>query len=313
MKKRQTTSTILMVRPIHFDRNAQTAVNNHYQQKDAISSKTLQKDALDEFDNFVVVLEANDIEVLVLEDTPDPVTPDAIFPNNWISFHQSGDIVLYPMFAKNRRQERRLEAVVAFLENKGFVIENITDYTGAEKDDIFLEGTGSMVLDRENGKAYTAISPRTNEDLLIEFCEDFDYTPVVFEAIQQIGDTAIQIYHTNVMMAVGKSFAVVCLESITDKKQRKNLLTHLKQDVKEIIDITSEQLYGFAGNVLQVTNKYGKECLVMSQKAFKTFTPLQIEQIEKYTHIISSPLTHIEKNGGGSARCMMAEVFLPKK
>jgi hypothetical protein len=247
----------------------------------------------------------------VVDDIKEEDTPDSIFPNNWVSFHESGDIALYPMFAENRRKERRLE-YFAKLEEAGFKITNIVDYTSAEEDDLFLEGTGSLLLDRVNRKAYCAISPRADEDLLIEFCEDFEFTPVIFTANQDVDGRRKPIYHTNVMMCLAENFAVICLDSIDDKKERKNVLKHLKQDGKEIIEISEIQMHSFAGNMLQVQGAFGKKFLVMSQQAHESLTKEQISRIEKHCEILSSDLRIIETCGGGSARCMMAEVFLPK-
>jgi len=215
------------------------------------------------------------------------------------------------MFAKNRRLERR-DDVLDILEQNGFLITETIDYSSAEEEGYFLEGTGSIIMDRINKKAYCALSPRADEELFIEFCEDFDYAPVLFTALQNVGDQRLPIYHTNVMMCLGENFAVICLESIDDKKERKNVVKHLKEDAKEIIAITETQMQRFAGNMLQVVGNEGKKYLVMSAAAFHSLTPAQIQTIEKYCEIIHSSLEMIETCGGGSARCMMAEVFLPK-
>jgi hypothetical protein len=309
---RQITDTILMVRPVNFRMNEQTAVNNYYQMVlKEVSPKTVQSRALKEFDEFVRKLRSAGIQVVVFQDTKNPDTPDSIFPNNWISFHENGDVVLYPMFAENRRLERD-ERVLELLEKEGFKIQNIIDYTSAEIENIFLEGTGSLLLDRQHSKAYCAISPRADEDLLIEFCEDFDYEPVIFHANQSVNGERLAIYHTNVMMCLGEKFSVICLNSIDDKSERKNILKHLKADGKEVIDISEEQLSSFAGNMLQVVNNKGKKFVIMSLAAFQSLSEKQIKSIEKQGEIISSSLDTIEACGGGSARCMMAEVFLPK-
>lgn len=308
----QITDTILMVRPVHFRMNEQTAVNNYYQKViDNVSPATLLKNAQDEFDNFVQKLESVGIHVIVVDDHKETDTPDALFPNNWISFHHNGTVALYPMFAENRRTERR-EDILDLLEEKGFVIDQVMDYSSAEEEGFFLEGTGSLVLDRVNRKAYCALSPRADEELLIEFCEDFEYTPIVFTANQTVGGARLPIYHTNVMMCIGEHLAVICLDSIDDKKERKNVAKQLKKDKKEIIDITEKQLVHFAGNMLQLQGADDKY-LVMSNAAYQSLTPVQIRQIEKHSTILSSSLDIIEACGGGSARCMMAEVFLPKK
>ena len=308
----QTTNTILMVRPTSFRANEQTAVNNHYQQEmNDVAQKTLEVKAQAEFDAFVEKLRSIGVNVVVFDAKDGLDTPDSHFPNNWISFHENGMVGLYPMFAENRRLERR-EDVLDLLEIEGFKIENIIDYTSAEEQHLFLEGTGSLLLDRVNRKAYCALSERADEGLFIEFCEDFEFTPIVFTAHQSVDGVRKPIYHTNVMMCLGEDFAVICLSSIDDKKERKNVIKHLKEDGKEIIDITEKQLTKFAGNMLQVKGKDDKSYLIMSQSAFDSLTPSQLKTIEKYTEIVSSSLDIIEACGGGSARCMMAEVFLPK-
>ena len=309
----QSTNSILMVRPVAFRMNEQTAVNNYYQKVvDNLTPETVNTKAQQDFDEFVKKLREAGVNVMVVEDTFDPDTPDSIFPNNWISFHENGDIALYPMFAENRRQERR-EDVIELLEDKGFQVENIMDYTSAEEDDIFLEGTGSIVLDRVNQIAYCALSPRADEELFIEFCEDFEYTPVLFSAYQTVGGERKLMYHTNVMMCVAEKFAVVCADCIDDNAERKHLLSMLRSSGKEVILITEEQANNFAGNMLEVQGMGGKSYLVMSTAAYSSLTKQQIAAIEKYSTILHSSLDTIEACGGGSARCMMAEVFLPKK
>ncbi|TPN81283.1 citrulline utilization hydrolase CtlX [Aquimarina algicola] len=308
---RQITNTIVMIRPVQFRMNEQTAVNNYYQVDGNIDSESANQKAQQEFDTFVKVLEEAGVNVIVIDDDPKNDTPDSIFPNNWVSFHENGDIGLYPMFAVNRRKERRPE-VLDQLESSGFKINNIVDYTSAEEAGVFLEGTGSLVLDRVNRKAYCALSPRAEEELLIEFCEDFEYTPVIFTAYQTVDQERLPIYHTNVMMGLGETLAIVCLDAIDDKKERKNLIEHLKNDNKEIIAITEEQVNNFAGNMLQVEGIDRKRYLVMSSAAYHSLTKEQIAKIEQHCLILHSDLNTIETLGGGSARCMMAEVFLPK-
>ncbi|MDV6168349.1 arginine deiminase-related protein [Flavobacterium sp. DG1-102-2] len=309
---KQITDTIVMIRPVAFRMNEQTAVNNYYQKVvDSLLPETVNAKAQQEFDAFVEKLKSVGVNVIVVDDTTDVDTPDSIFPNNWVSFHENGDVALYPMFAENRRSERR-EDILDLIEETGFTIDNIVDYTSAEEDDIFLEGTGSIVLDRVNHKAYCALSPRADEELFIEFCEDFEYTPVIFEAYQTVEGERKLIYHTNVMMCVGDTFAVICADCIDDKKERKMVLDNLKQDGKEIILITEAQLNNFAGNMLQVQGT-DKSYLVMSEAAKQVLTKDQVAKIEKHTEILSANLDTIEACGGGSARCMMAEVFLPKK
>lgn len=309
----QTTNSILMIRPVAFRMNEQTAVNNYYQKVlDGLSKETVNAKAQQEFDTFVTKLRMVGVNVIVVDDTLNPDTPDSIFPNNWISFHESGDVVLYPMFAENRREERR-EDILDILEENGFVINEIMDYTSAEADGFYLEGTGSLVLDRENSKAYCALSPRADEELFIEFCEDFEYSPVIFEAFQTVNGERKLIYHTNVMMCIGDTFAVICADCIDDKKERKMVLDSLKGDEKEIILITEAQVNSFAGNMLEVKGADDRRYLVMSSAAHQSLTKKQIAQIEEHVTILSSSLDTIEACGGGSARCMMAEIFLPRE
>ena len=307
----QITNTVLMVRPVQFRMNEQTSVNNYYQKvPENILSEVVNKMAVKEFDGMVRKLKKVGIQVIVVKDTKEFDTPDSIFPNNWISFHSNGTIGLYPMFAENRRLERK-ESVLEAVENQGFVVKNVVDYSGAEVDNLFLEGTGSILLDRVNNKAYCAISDRADEGLFIEFCEDFEYTPVVFSAFQTVNDKREKIYHTNVMMCIGDTFAVVCLASIDDKKQRKSLINHLQDDGKKVIEISEDQVNHFAGNMLQLKGLEEASYLVMSQSALKSLRPAQVKLIESHTTILACPLDTIESCGGGSARCMMAEVFLP--
>lgn len=309
---KQTTNSILMIRPVAFRMNEQTAVNNYYQKVlDGLLPSTVNAKAQQEFDAFVAKLRAVGVEVIVVDDVLNPDTPDSIFPNNWISFHENGDVALYPMFAENRRLERR-EDILDILEEEGFIINNIMDYTSAEEDGFFLEGTGSLVLDRENGKAYCALSPRADEELFIEFCEDFEFTPVIFEAFQTVNKERKLIYHTNVMMCLGETFAVICADAIDDKKERKMVLESLRGDEKEVVLITEAQVNNFAGNMLKVKGTDDRRYLVMSASAHQSLTKKQIAQLEEHVTILSSSLDTIEACGGGSARCMMAEIFLPR-
>jgi hypothetical protein len=310
---KQTTNSILMIRPVAFRMNEQTAVNNYYQKVlDGLSPETVNAKAQAEFDTFVTKLRAVGVDVTVVEDTLDPDTPDSIFPNNWISFHSNGDVALYPMFAQNRRPERR-EDILDILEDKGFTINEIMDYTSAEEDGYYLEGTGSLLLDRENDKAYCALSPRADEELMIEFCEDFEFTPVIFEAFQTVNGERKLIYHTNVMMCLGETYAVICADCIDDKKERKMVLDSLKGDEKEVVLITEDQVNNFAGNMLEVKGSNDRRYLVMSDSAYKSLTKKQIAQLEEHVTILHSSLDTIEACGGGSARCMMAEIFLPRE
>ena len=307
--KKQITDTVLMVRPVRFRTNEETIVNNYFQKGINITQEEINRKAQQEFDMLVQKLKEVGVHVIQVEDIYEQDTPDSIFPNNWISFHNNGDVAIYPMFAENRRRERR-EDILDIVEEAGFEIENVFDYTEAEDEGIFLEGTGAMVLDRIHRKAYCALSPRASEELFIEFCEDFEYTPVIFRAFQKTDGELKPIYHTNVMMALGRTFAIVCRDTIEDKKERKNVLNHLKEDKKEIITISREQVDYYAGNMLEVKGKE-HSYLVMSQTAYESLTPQQIEAIERHTQILYSDLSTIEICGGGSARCMLAEVFLP--
>lgn len=308
---KQTTNSILMIRPVAFRKNEETEDNDE-QPGLNLSPDEINKRAQAEFDALVAKLKKAGVNVIVVDDTKDTDTPDSIFPNNWITFHESGDVVLYPMKAENRRAERR-EDILDILEDEGFVINEIMDYTEAEQDEVYLEGTGSLVLDRENGKAYCGLSSRSDEELMIEFCEDFEFTPVIFEAYGTVDGKRKLIYHTNVMMCVGDSFAIICADSIDDKKERKMVLDSLRGDDKEIILITEEQRKQFAGNMLEVKGKNDGRFLVMSEAAYKSLTKKQISQIEAHVEIIHSSLETIEACGGGSARCMIAEIFLPKE
>lgn len=293
----QTTNSVLMIRPVAFRMNEQTAVNNYYQKAlEDLLPATVNAKAQEEFDVFVKKLRTVGVNVIVVDDTSSPDTPDSIFPNNWISFHENGDVVLYPMFAENRRGERR-EDVLDILEANGFVIEEIMDYTSAEEDGFYLEGTGSIVLDRENGKAYCALSPRADEELFIEFCEDFEYSPVIFEAFQTVDGERKLIYHTNVMLCVGDTFAVICADCIDDKKERKMVLDSLRADGKEIILITEAQVNSFAGNMLEVRGSDDRRYLVMSSSAYQSLSKKQIAQLEEHLTILSSSLDTIENRG----------------
>lgn len=307
---KQLTNSILMIRPVSFRMNEQTAVNNYYQHElNGLSAREIQSKALAEFDAFVSKLKAAGVNVIVVEDTLVPSTPDSIFPNNWSSFHKEGKVGLYPMFAENRRLERR-EDILDILEEKGFEIKDVIDYSSAEKEGVFLEGTGSIVLDRMIGVAYCALSPRADEELFIEFCEDFEYTPVVFHAYQTVNGKRELIYHTNVMMAITQENVIACLDSIDDKKERKNFINHVLMSGKQLIKISEEQVEHFAGNMLQVLGKDDKPITVMSQAAYDCLTDDQREILSKEATLLSSDLSTIEACGGGSARCMMAEVFL---
>ncbi len=291
-----------MIRPVGFTYNAETAGNNLFQI--AGNADNAQEKALKEFDAFVEMLRKNDINVTVINDTPEPHTPDSIFPNNWISFHGNNTAILYPMYAQNRRAERK-QHVKDFI-SQNFNRKTLIDLTAFEKENLFLEGTGSMVLDRENKIAYACISPRTNKKVLDFFCEKMNYTACTFEANDESGN---QIYHTNVMMCVADKFVVICLDSMTNEDEKKQVLKTIEQTLKEIIPISYRQMNSFAGNMLQLKDPKGEKLLVMSQQAFQSLTSIQIAELKKYNRIIYSDLKTIETNGGGSARCMIAEVF----
>ncbi|MCH2490648.1 MAG: arginine deiminase-related protein [Flavobacteriales bacterium] len=299
-----------MIRPVAFRMNEETAVNNYFQEDLNLKNAEINAKAQEEFDRFVEKLRGVGVNVIVENDDKKMDTPDSIFPNNWITTHENGDIAIYPLFAENRRKERREEVLDRF-EKEGFKIANIVDYTAAEEEGLFLESTGSLLLDRVNQKAYCALSPRADEELLIEFCEDFEFTPVIFTANQTVNGKRMPIYHTNVMMCLAEDFCVICLDSIDDKKEKQNVVQHLKADGKEIIKITEGQMHHFTGNMLQVQGKDAKY-LVMSAAAHESLTNDQTKAIEKHCKILSSDLETIETCGGGSARCMMAEVFLPR-
>jgi len=306
----QTTDTVLMIEPIAFGYNAETAKNNYFQVEQTGSD--IQSKALAEFSTFVGKLRGKGINVIIIKDTLDPHTPDSIFPNNWVSFHNDGKVVLYPMFASNRRVERR-DDIIETIEAQGFEVVEVDDWSFSETQGHFLEGTGSMIFDHDNKIAYGSVSLRLDEKLFREFCSKYGFTPVVFHSFQTVGTERLPIYHTNVMMCVADKFVVICLDCIDDELEREKVVETIKGSGKEIIEISEEQMQQFAGNMLQVQNKDGEKFLVMSQTAYQSLYSEQVAAIEKYCEIIYSDLNTIEVNGGGSARCMLAEVFLPKK
>ena len=304
----QTTNTILMIEPVSFGYNEQTAVNNYFQQKINSNIDDIQSLALSEFRNMVENLRANGINVLVIKDTEQPHTPDSIFPNNWISFHTDGQVVLYPMFAENRRLERRKDILDELIQ-KGCSVKNIDDFTFWEEQRLFLEGTGSMVLDRENRIAYAAISERTDKSVFLQFCKVFEYEPIYFLANQTVKNQRLPVYHTNVMLSIGDKYAVVCLESIDNELEREQVMISIEKNGKEIIPITEEQMHKFAGNMLQIENNIGELLLVLSQTAYDSLDKMQIEKLSSYNKLVKILVPTIEKVGGGSVRCMMAEIF----
>jgi len=300
----QTTSHLLMIRPVNFSFNAETAVNNAFQV--AASDERTAEKALAEFNDFVQVLRDNGVDVTVIDDTPEPFTPDSLFPNNWVSFHPDGTVVLYPMYALNRRAERK-PGVLERLAQK-FSLGRTLDLSHFENEELYLEGTGSMVLDRENKIAYACLSPRTDRAVLQDFGEKMGYRPVVFHAVDTAGR---DIYHTNVMMCIADKYAVICLDSLPDAGERALVKTELEGSGKVLVEISLDQMNHFAGNMLQVHNARGEKLLVMSTQAYASLTQGQVGLLTFFNRIIHSPLTTIETNGGGSARCMMAEVHLP--
>lgn len=305
----QSPNTILMIEPIAFGFNAQTAVDNYFQVDDG--TPDIQTKALNEFNAYVNKLKSKGINVIVVKDTLVPHTPDSIFPNNWVSFHEDGTVCLYPMFAENRRTERRTD-IMDRISAAGFKISTIKDYTHFENENKFLEGTGSMILDHVHRIAYGSVSVRLNEEIFRKWCTEFGYQPIIFHSKQNVNDQRLAIYHTNTMMCVGTEYVVIGLDTIDDKEERELVVDTINKCGKEIIEITEEQVHKFAGNMLEVVGEGGKRFLTMSQTAFQSLTQNQIQKIEKYVEIIYADLHTIEIAGGGSVRCTMAEVFLPK-
>jgi hypothetical protein len=302
----QTTSHLLMIRPVDFKFNQQTAANNKFQV--ASEQTDIQQKALAEFDGFVNVLRENGVDVTVIEDTLDPETPDSIFPNNWISLHEDGSVFLYPMHSPNRRQERRKDIIEKLSQT--FEVKHLTDLSFFEQQNLFLEGTGSMVLDRTNKIAYACLSVRTDEEVLKNFAMLTNYQIVDFLAVDQQN---FPIYHTNVMMCIGEKFAVVCLESISATEDKIKVLESFRATKKTVIDISFDQMNHFAGNMLEVKNMAGESLLIMSEQALKALHGTQITALSAFSKIVTAPIYTIEQNGGGSARCMLAEVHLPLK
>jgi hypothetical protein len=298
----QTTSKLLMVRPAQFGFNKETAQNNYFQQN--VVDGTVAEKAVKEFDAFVQLLKRNDVDVAVVQNKPDPPTPDALFPNNWFSSHITGELVLYPMYALNRRLERSPE-IIEFLQRK-LNHRKLVDLTHWEKDGEFLEGTGSMVLDRHKRIAYCCRSPRTSEKVLSEFCSRMSYDAIVFDAVDKEGNP---IYHTNVMMSIGLQIAIVCFESIREEIERKKVTAALTAAGKIIVDISLEQVTHFAGNMLEVKSRNGTPLMIMSSSARNALTLTQETTISTFNRIIAPDLQTIETVGGGSARCMLAEIF----
>jgi len=310
MQESQITHTVLMIRPAAFRSNPQTASSNAYQGPTGLTADDEQSRALEEFETLVTKLRQADIRVIVVDDTPEPVTPDAVFPNNWVSFHADGRVVLYPMLAENRRTERRADVLEELAFNHGFDVREIIDLSPLEKEDRFLEGTGSMVLDRVHRIAYACVSPRTTRDALGAFSERMEYDVEAFDAVDRDGQP---IYHTNVMMHVGRSLAVVCLDSVQGDIAKQRLRRRFEESGHTLLDLSQEQVEQFAGNMLELRTTEGEAVTVMSQSALDALTPTQRSEIERHTTILASPIPTIEKSAGGSVRCMLAEVHLPQR
>lgn len=305
----QLTDTILMVRPANFGFNTDTADNNTFQKNDkSLTKSKIKSAAIKEFDRFVKKLQTVGIQVHMHQEHKDAISTDSVFPNNWFSCHEEGLLVTYPMFSTIRRSERQSSIIDEL--NDQYRIKTHIKLEKWEKNEQYLEGTGSMILDRHHKIVYACRSVRTNEELLDQFCYFMVYDKVLFDAVDGDG---IPIYHTNVMMAIGTTFVVICLDAIKDKTQRQAVVNSFEATGKAIIDISLDQMGNFAGNMLQVKNTSGEHFLIMSTRAYKSLSKAQIELIEKHTQILHSDLKVIETYGGGSARCMMAEVFLPEK
>lgn len=301
----QCTSHILLIRPTGFRYNPETAGSNAFQRKTDADEVTVRQQVLAEFDSLADKLKSKGVDVVIVEDTPSPEKPDAIFPNNWVSFHPDGRVILYPLYAENRRYERRIDIIESL--KKKFVIREIIDLSDYEKQNRFLESTGSMIFDHVNKIAYACLSPRTNKMLFIQVCKVLEYTPVHFKAHDELGK---EIYHTNVMMCVGEEFSVVCLGSITDLPERNRVVESLKDTGHVIVDITHSQMNHFAGNMLALRTQDGAPLLVASQSAVDCLNKEQKHLLEKYAELLPLSIPTIETLGGGSARCMIAEVFL---
>jgi hypothetical protein len=306
---KQYTSNLLMVRPASFQFNVETAVSNAFQKSlDGLTVEEIKQKAIKEFDAYVEKLRTNKIHVTVIQDTLEPAKPDAIFPNNWISMHENGSVFLFPMNTENRRLEVRPEIIDTL--KASFIIHDIQDLRTSIQENKFLEGTGSIIFDHLNNMAYACLSPRTDKDIFLQYCKMIGYEPIYFTSADAQDNL---VYHTNVMLTIGDTFVVICLESIKDKTEQKFVQTKLEQTGHEIINITFAQMNAFAGNMLQVQNTEGKTFLVMSETAFHSLTAEQIAQIENHTSILAVSIPTIETIGGGSARCMLAEIYLEEK
>lgn len=299
-----------MIRPVRFAFNEQTVESNAFQDSKlaAQTNDAIQQEAQREFDEMVRQLQAIGVNATVYEDTVDPYTPDSIFPNNWVSFHASGTVVLYPMQAENRRRERRQDIIDDLA--KKYHVARVVDLTHFEQEGKFLEGTGSLVLDRMHRVAFACLSPRTHPDVLAEFGRQTGYRTISFRATDTNGQA---IYHTNVLMCLTDTLAIVCLSAISNPDERLMIRQELEQLNKRVVDISPEQMVHFAGNMLMVKTRKGQKLLVMSTRAYESLTPKQIDILDDYATLLHVDLATIERTGGGSARCMMAEVHLPRK
>lgn len=305
----QSASTVFMIRPAASGFNAETAPSNSFQQPTTEQTPgALQAQALAEFDGAVAQLRAHGLRVLVFEDTPELVRPDAVFPNNWLTLHADGRVLLYPMCAPNRRLERRPDIVAALAQD--FLVTEVVDYAAWEQQQVFLEGTGSLIFDHEHRVAYAGLSPRTDAALLAEVCAQLGYRPVSFRAQDARGQ---EIYHTNVLLSVGPGFAVVCLESIRDAAERAAVVVSLQETGHEIVDISLAQVARFAGNMLALQPVARPALLALSQSAYDALTVVQRQTLSIYASLLPLPIPTIETIGGGSVRCMLAEVFLPAR
>lgn len=302
----QTTNNILLIRPANFIFNKQTATSNAFQIKVTESTEVIKQKAFAEFDAAAMTLKLKGMNVFIFDDTEFPKKPDAVFPNNWVTFHADGTIILYPMQATNRQFERRSDIIETFQQQ--FKINRIIDLSIHEKENRFLEGTGSIIFDHDNKMAYACLSPRTDKELFLEVCNLLQYKPIYFHAYDTSG---IEIYHTNVMMCIGKKFAAIYLAGIADQNEKELVITSLSETGHQIIDISFEQMKNFVGNMLELTTNDNKSILALSQSAFDSLQAEQKKEIEKYCEFVPLSIKTIETIGGGSARCMIAEIFLP--
>jgi hypothetical protein len=307
-RESQLASAVLMIKPVRFESNPLTAASNLFQGRNKSSPEQQQRDAEAEFERLAEALEDGGIQVVKVDDTEEPHTPDAIFPNNWVSFHADGTVVLYPMEAPNRRTERRPDIIDTLANQYGFQVRQIVDFSPHEDNGHFLEGTGSMVLDRTNRIAYACLSSRTHLDVLGDFAQRMDYEVVAFDAVDKDG---APIYHTNVLMNIGEEMAVICDEAIPRDDQREAVIQSLEGTGHEVLTLTFDQMHAFAGNMLELRSSSGQRVIAMSEQARDSLTVPQLEKLSAYAKIISAPIENIESSAGGSVRCMLAEIHLP--